>query len=525
TAGLLVFYVGLWAQGNLLVWAYGPFDGTPIDWSAHRAKGALELAVWTALFAIALLRAPQLRRHWFAVASLVLLLQAASLLGHFVEASPLSSRSKFPPPATEHGFNLYSSERNVLVIVLDALQSDFFAEALRAPEFAGAVPPGFVYYRNANSLYAATQFSLQSILTAAAVPDGVNGARWVQGAMRRRSVAADLASRGFDSAFVSFSRATRSFCGPQLPQRCILARRLVVDEPAALVEQASRAEVSEVFAVGLFRLVPHFLKPLVYDQGEWHLPELLPTSQRLELEIDPRIHASTRLDLQVLDRITHDLRVEDVPSRFRFLHLFGPHPPATVDRDCRLAAKGREGTGQISRDRAIETTRCILGRVFAYLRALEDAAIYDDTLVFIVSDHGNPKFPIDPSVAEPALPPASAEPSSMPSLASWSRGVPIFLAKNFGARGPLEVSDAPVSLCDIPISIYDALGYESEIPGRMVAALSCHSIFAGTRDRPDRMHYRYPAYAVQRRLPKEQRSQIKFRPYVIDGHSWHLESW
>lgn len=528
-AGLLALYVGLWAQGNLLLWAYGPFDGTEIDWSAHHVKGGFELLLWAALFVLALLRTSDLRRHWFAVASLVLALQVASLAQHVAEEFPFDPQPAAASHATEHGFNLYSSERNVILLVLDSLQSDFFSEALQDPEFADGVPPGFVYYRNAVSLYALTQFSLQSMLTAAAVPDGLNAPIWARSGLLRRSVAVDLAERGFDAALVSFTGSLYN-CGSGAAHRCLKAKRLVIDGPIALAEETTRSEVSEIFWVGLFRLTPHFLKPRVYDQGEWHLPRLLPA--RKPLDIDPRIPWRTRSDLAILDRITSRVTVEAVPPRFRFLHLFGVHPPARVDRQCRWKRAFPGGKSPGRRDRAIEASRCMLERVFAYLRALDDAGIYDDSLIFIVSDHGDYRVPVDPTVAEPALSPAPDAAPSRRALKTWHRGVPIFLAKDFGARGQLEISDAPVSLCDIPLSIYDALGLGSERRQLVEPSPGCGSIFAERGDGPDRFHFRYPHYQVQRHrlrrekgLPVEARDNFTFRPYVVDGHSWHPESW
>ena len=522
-AGLLALYVGLWAQGNLFLWAYGPFDGTAIDWRAHDVKGGFELLLWAALCVLALLRTSDLRRHWFAIAGLVLALQVASLAQHVSEESPLDPR--LAPAALVHDpdFSLYSSERNVIILVLDALQSDLFSEALRDREFADRVPPGFVYYRNAISLYPSTQFSLQSMLTAAAVPDEVNAPNWVRSGLFRRSVAGDLAARGYDAALASFSSFLYK-CGAQSRRhRCLYAQGLLSDGPADLAEETTRAEVSEVFGVGLFRLTPHFLKPRVYDRGAWQLPRLRPAHE--PLEIDPRIPPRTRSDLAILDRLTQRLRVGAVSPRFRFLHLYGPHPPVGIDGQCRWKKIQRGESIAEARGPAVEATRCILDRVFAYLGALEDAGIYDDSLIFIVSDHGHPYLPIDLTVAEPALPPTPHEAASKPALTSWYRGVPIFLAKDFDARGRLEISDAPVSLCDIPLSIYSALGLESSSRTRVKPSPGCGSIFSETDDGPDRLHFRYRAYAEQRRLRQVDRVRVTFRPYVVAGHSWHPESW
>ena len=51
----------------------------------------------------------------------------------------------------------------------------------------------------------------------------------------------------------------------------------------------------------------------------------------------------------------------------------------------------------------------------------------------------------------------------------WN-GVPVFLVKPRGDRQPFRTSELPVSLCDLPSSIFDALAIEHDF--------ECESIFS-----------------------------------------------
>jgi arylsulfatase A-like enzyme len=168
----------------------------------------------------------------------------------------------------------------------------------------------------------------------------------------------------------------------------------------------------------------------------------------------------------------------------------------------------------------IATTRCILTRLFEFLHKLDEIGVYDQSLIFVVADHGEKYVRLDVSAASPALPESEAphdaanHPEETNIVHHW-RGVPLFLAKPLGDRHSLRVSDAPVSLCDIPKSVFDALSIEHDY--------GCESVFSGRSPRQaPRMHYRYPGVAKRRGLgPKG----LAFEKFMVVGHSWLPESW
>jgi hypothetical protein len=90
-------------------------------------------------------------------------------------------------------------------------------------------------------------------------------------------------------------------------------------------------------------------------------------------------------------------------------------------------------------------------------------------------------------------------------------GVPVFLAKPLGDRQPFRTSELPVSLCDVPSSIFDALAIEHDF--------ECESIFSAEADRQQpRLHF-----LLRGRInPGE---QVIFEEFAVEGHSWLPESW
>ena len=163
-----------------------------------------------------------------------------------------------------------------------------------------------------------------------------------------------------------------------------------------------------------------------------------------------------------------------------------------------------------TRDRrtAVAASHCALGRAFAYLERLDRLGVYDDALVFIVGDHGRQHTPVDLGFAEPPIVGIDARAAQPPAaLKHPSKGVPLLLVKRAGERGALRISDTPVSLCDLPQSIFGELALPS--------AFACESIFdVGSGRAQARLHFRgMDDY------------EAPFRTYRVDGHSWLSQSW
>ncbi len=349
---LAALYVALWAQGSLFVWEYGAFDGSPIDWSEHSGKALLELAFWAAVLALALIKHEWIRRRWLPIAAIVFALQFAAIADQARRNPPIpetpDSEASIVDAQEVRSVSLYSRELNVILIVLDSLQSDFFSEAMHDPELRAAMPPGFTYYRNATSVYSSTTDSLYSIFTSKMLN------REGRVVSKAQSLPTRLAEQGFD-AVVTASGNRRTFQkSGDWDYRVVTPAALGA---AGAASAAWRDDVSDMFALVTFRLSPHFLKRRIYHDGLWRTPSLYP--QLLTVPNDPTIHARTRLDLAIFNELIASASAGNTAPQFRFLHFFGAHRPSTVNQNCDYLPSAS------LRRAAIETTRFLgfpLGR-------------------------------------------------------------------------------------------------------------------------------------------------------------------
>lgn len=236
--------------------------------------------------------------------------------------------------------------------------------------------------------------------------------RWIDQTLPFR-----LTERGFDAVLTTVISSQYKRFGAWGWRR-VLGES--VAENAGSESNVWREDVSNLFALGLFRLSPHFLKPRIYDDGSWQARRLFPPHESVVR--DPRIHHETRTDLGILDELMASASADDSAPRFRLIHLWGAHRPYTVDERCRYA----DYRSATTRRKVVRMTHCVVSRVFAFLHKLDEIGVYDKSLIFVLADHGG-DMPIDLSTASPALHQRVKYLASSPRI-SWDRA----LKRRFG---------------------------------------------------------------------------------------------
>ncbi len=302
----------------------------------------------------------------------------------------------------------FSSEKNVLVILLDAFQSDFFAEMIAQDPGITAGFEGFTFFANAVGPAPTTYLSLPVIHSGIAYREGESLRDTYRRSVGKHSFMARLARSGYDAVLVN---AILNHCPDGV--LCDHEGPLVRGRLTSLTEAAAF-----LFDLGLFRIVPDMLKPAVYAEGAWMATQWV---------AEDRVVVSNR----VLDLLARSMQVGSARPAARFLHLFSTHAPARLDAACQPVRNI-----PWTRESAIAQDRCALSKLSAVLQALRQLGVYDRTAIAVLSDHG-------------AGLPKEAN-------AAWTWGVAasaLLLVKPFGSRGPLVKSERVVGLGDVAATL------------------------------------------------------------------------
>lgn len=392
---LLGLGVAALLQGNGLNADYGALNGQAIAWGEYTVYGLINTALWAGILFICLSL-----RQWKRFGALCVVLPCLLAVG---EGGWIAYRAaQAPTPQTETylsqaGLYTVGTEENLLVLVLDSVDADQFAQALAEDPDLSRRLEGFTWYRNAMGLSDPTKYGLPALLTGQAYTQPVDYAGFIAAAYADAPLYTMLAGDVWDARFFTDSRYVSLDAGVV---DNLAREELAVNDPAGLTRDLLR--------LCAFRYAPHFLKPQLWMYSNVFLPYAQAQGEPVYEVTDPAFDA----------RLREEGLEATVERAFRLIHLTGMHPPYTMDADCQYQAQGVT---------AQEQMRGCLRLAEDYLEQLRALGVYDRSAVLILADHGTD------TVHRPLL-----------------------LLKRPGDTGEMTVNDAPVSYADLPAT-YEAL--------------------------------------------------------------------
>lgn len=386
---LLGLGVAALLQGNGLNADYGALNGQAIAWGEYTVYGLINTALWAGILFICLSL-----RQWKRFGALCVVLPCLLAVG---EGGWIAYRAAQAPTLqtetylSQAGLYTVGTEENLLVLVLDSVDADQFAQALAEDPDLSRRLEGFTWYRNAMGLSDPTKYGLPALLTGQAYTQPVDYAGFIAAAYADAPLYTMLAGDVWDARFFTDSRYVSLDAGVV---DNLAREELAVNDPAGLTRDLLR--------LCAFRYAPHFLKPQLWMYSNVFLPYAQAQGEPVYEVTDPAFDA----------RLREEGLEATVERAFRLIHLTGMHPPYTMDADCQYQAQGVT---------AQEQMRGCLRLAEDYLEQLRALGVYDRSAVLILADHGTD------TVHRPLL-----------------------LLKRPGDTGEMAVNDAPVSYADLP---------------------------------------------------------------------------
>jgi Sulfatase len=310
----------------------------------------------------------------------------------------------------------FSSRMNVLVLLLDGLESGVAERVLAADPSLKASFDGFSFYPDTLSTAPTTALSLPAIHSGE-VYDGKGAAReYFSEAIRWRSFLTQFAHAGYE---VSLVHPAQGICPDGLTTCTTLASVL------GTADRQVRREVLRLFDLSLLRIVPFRAKRWVWDQGRWRASRQAGVPEEIARLIESN---------EMIDRIGRRLTVDpDALPTLKFLHSLATHAPYVMNEDCRTVTMGPTSPPT----RVDVQARCALRAVAQLLDRLRGAGIYDNTITLVLADHG----------MSPAYPRPQDQAAAFRQLSGSAN--PLFLYKPLRSRGPMRTERAVVSLVDV----------------------------------------------------------------------------
>ncbi|MEE4174143.1 MAG: hypothetical protein V2I57_07815 [Xanthomonadales bacterium] len=486
--------VMFWVQGHVLVWDYGVLDGRAIDWGDRAWRGALDGVLWLAVILGAAAFASRLRPYLATLSLALLAIYAVTAIGSLATRTPAPAFHHYTLDET-HQFD-FSSQQNVILVVLDAFQSDVFQELLDTRSDLFDAFDGFTFYRNASAGFAKTYASIPLMFTGEWYDNSEPITAFVERSFLEHSVSTELVNSGW-----------RVDLFPDIPRvvhhdERVASNVVARNDPVLVAEDSGRlADLS------LFRVSPHFLKRFWLNDDQWRLSAAW--SSRAREHANPTTlrqvdhpNGAARFALSALEfgRVAWD------EPAFKFYHLMVPHEPFLLREDFSVERwpAGREGfTGQ-----SAATVRVLE----SLIRALASLGIDDRTSLVVVADHGGGDYNAGVRLGDVVPAP---DPSASPAMSEQyhASALPLVLVRPAGATGPLSISDDPVSIGDVAAT----LAREAGLPGARANAIGDGRDPGGASAERRYYFYRHQGWEGDYLPPMEE--------FVVTGHSWDIDAW
>ena len=458
----------VWTQGNVLVWQYGILTGRAIPWSKQHVYGMIDSSLWVLVICVSVRWASVIYPLISNGANFFILLQVIICALLSMQDGSLSPRIV---PAGESERFTFSSDRNVIVLLLDAFPSDLFQRGLdESPERATDYS-GFIYYPDAVGGFPYTKPSVPFMLTGHQYDNSVEFEKF----RKVNGTDSSLLKVLRDSGYRMHSHHT------YMPNYGPAVFNTGPDSQETFRSRLDRVELDlpVLFDLTAARILPHWLKRPYLES----LIELRPGRRDADSE-----HPDVNF-INDLEQMSH---VGSITPSFKLFHLHGMHLPFRLNEDLEYVEI------PLSLEGGITQSRADLKIVDRFLATLKRIGIYDSAMVLLVSDHG---------LASPEVP----SPTEQGNLGFVA---PLIALKPPGADGPLKTSSLPVTLGDIPRTCADVLGLNIESPGNSL--LSIMAPRAAVR--------RYLCYWVGSEQVKGEYLP-EMTEYEVRGHSWKIDSW
>lgn len=407
--------LALYIQGNFMKSDFGSLDGSAVDWSLYRTDSLLSVAMWLVILASVFFLVWRMRKDEQKLTqitkylmSFILLIQLVTLvtLSFTTDMLHIKDNAEY---STENEFT-YSPNDNMIILVLDAYDSQIFNAVLEQPEGVDydALFENFTYYPNTVSAFSRTYYAIPQMLTGVSYKNVGDYDEYLNEAYGNSPLFNELVKKDY---------SINLYTNEGFPTDEDVYGRIENYIPAGTnrmqISSKSRMLSYLVKLIGI-RYLPVPLKQYCWFYGG----DLYDVRQ---LEGHTEVYS---VDNHNFLWDSEDMTTEATRNTFHFYHVEGVHSPYCFDRNF-----NKTGKEAFDRESMLEAGRGILVMVKEYFEELKALGIYDDSVIVIMADHGGAWVPDEGDYLR--------------------RHNPLLLVKGKGESHEFTVSQAPLSYEDL----------------------------------------------------------------------------
>lgn len=389
---VLLFAVGIamYIQGNILRTDFGLLNGEDIPWEEFSTDNTISIIMWLVIIVGVLLFALLKKRLFCSVMPYVsmgiCLVLTITLIT--VGLPSLSQEKKTQGVLTKKGEFELSEKENTVVFLLDAMDIAYTQSYFESHPEAIEMLDGFTLFSNTVGAYGYTMVAVPHILTGQAYLNEQPYSEYLEEAYAQSPLFDTLEKRGYEIFIYDNEELLSGF------------ERFDNFEVSESYINNKVGFVSDLSKLVAFRYAPQPMKKQFEEYSTVLNPYRITMATHLQYPAynDPEFY---------LDLKEQGLSVKKENPTFHYYHLFGAHPPYTMD-----------GNGMYKENSSkIQQINGVWHIVLDYINQMKKKGIYDSSNIVILSDHGHDS----------------------------SRMFPTLMIKRAGDTGKMKISDVPVS--------------------------------------------------------------------------------
>lgn len=362
---IIIFTVFLitYIHGNFFSNNLPSFNGEPIVWASYMPEHIISIIICTIVLVTVIISSIKLKTAKLAkISSFITLTIFAmlfvSLLNTFITTDTLKEK-EIMTYATSDQLNTYSNNRNFLILLVDAVDSELFYKNVHDLDLYEETFQDFTYFPDTVGAYNLTRDSIPFIFSGIWDHNETDFVTYSTNAYNESPLFNELKKQNYtmnfyDNDFVWRSRKALDFNNITSHSKDI--------DPISLLKQLVKYDS--------FKYLPYPLKKFSHSESiDFASTQSLNEAASFNWE-----------DLAYYNFIKENEASLTNQSLFQFLHLEGAHVPFNLD----------ENLNSINIENGTYAKKCIatLKVINAYLENLKNIKVYDKSTIIIMSDHG-----------------------------------------------------------------------------------------------------------------------------------------
>ena len=358
TIFFLVF-ICMYIQGNFLASDLPSLDGTKVKWGSYPVQNAISISMWVGAFAVTIFLGIKFKFKNIVSKTPLVCFAVFVMLTSSAIASirPHTWEKKSTAVPTKENYDLASTDQNLFVLLLDAVDGVMFDDVLNSNDEYKEVFEDFTFFKDTTSTYVYTRDSIPYILSGVWNKNEKEFDDYYNYALDNSNLLKNLEENDYNINLYEDELKWKSYKSKKVSNLMQLDRQI---NEAEYIKQQNRYI--------LFKYLPFPLKK--YTEIEKLNFKKGKVSDDVEFFNWSNKESYMKFKKQKIEKTDEKV--------FKFIHLFGAHVPFTTDKDLKYKKNatyydGLEGCVTI---------------VKAFLDELKANDVYDNSAIIILSDHG-----------------------------------------------------------------------------------------------------------------------------------------